>query len=602
MNLVMKNLPFGHVVSITGLEITIEISSQTLLNSLEQSIVVGPGDTLTLPVGLVGDIFVIGEASSSHTLHYGIFEEIKLVSSFELGIDGTSIEKSKAIAIAKIIGYQENNTSDRLLFKRGTGHYPKFNSKCFLLTPAEKKQLFALESNVGVVIGKISGTHDEDVAIHINKFLGKHSVILGSTGSGKSCTVASILQNILKKHQYSHMVFFDPHDEYSSAFPNKRGHFKVNKVQANELAVPYWLLNFDEFQNIFLGEIDPLKNSNGIRILKEEIIRLKHKSHSSIEDQIGKISKININSPLYYSFEEELIARLKHLNKKTIWKSDGQPALSEETGEFLPNTGNRNITRVTGITDNVIQDSNYYGELEQIVEKLESIRGDRRYQFLFTEKYKESVSLYEYIESLLSIPKKLKQTQLSIIDLSTLPSEVTPLLIGILSRLCFEYKLWEANPSKLPIYIVLEEAHNYIPRETNSLTKLTKKYIGRIAKEGRKYGVNQLIVSQRPSDLDETIISQCSNFFILRVTNPTDQSFIRNIMPDHLSALFNMIPFFENGECLVAGECISIPTKVLINQPFPEPNSKDVQYSVAWKNVLKEYNTKEVIHKWWEVE
>ncbi len=597
----MKDFPFGQIISITGIEILIEVSAQVLQGNLEQSIVVRPGANLTLPVGIVGDIFVVGGTNTHNTkLHYAIFEEIKLVSTVDIGNNGVSTERNKAIATAKLIGYQDRSINERLSFKRGTGHYPTFNSKCYLLSPSEKKQLFSLEENIGVVIGKVPGTHDEEVAIHINKFLGKHSVILGSTGSGKSCTVASILQSILRIHRYSHIIFFDPHDEYSNAFPNKRGKFKVNKISSSDLTLPYWILNFDEFQNVFLGEIDTFRNSNGIRILKEEIVRLKYFSHLDIEEEIGSIEKVNINSPLYYSIENDLIPSLKRLNKRTIWKSDGELALNE-AGEFLASSGNRNIQRSEASTDNVIQDSNYYGQLEQIIEKLESIILDRRYQFLFQDNFGNSKSFYRYIESLLSVPIDSKQTQLSIIDLSKLPSEVVPLLIGVLSRLCFEYKLWESNPNKLPIYLVLEEAHNYIPKETTALTKLTKKYISRIAKEGRKYGINQLIVSQRPSDLDETIVSQCSNFFILRVTNPNDQSFIRSVMPDHLSALSNMIPFFENGECLIAGECVTIPTKVLISPPFPEPNSKDVQYSFAWRNPMRDYDIREAIHKWWEV-
>ncbi|MGR5953228.1 ATP-binding protein [Bacillus paranthracis] len=145
-----------------------------------------------------------------------------------------------------------------------------------------------------------------------------------------------------------------------------------------------------------------------------------------------------------------------------------------------------------------------------------------------------------------------------------------------------------------------EEAHNYIPRDTTSITKLPKRYIERIAKEGRKYGISQLIISQRPSDLSTTIVSQCSNFFVLRVTNPDDQTFIRKVLPDHLNALTSMIPFFQNGEVLIAGECVPIPIKAAIDLPNPLPNSSDVSFSDAWSNFVK-YDIKDTILKWWEV-
>ncbi|PJN56366.1 hypothetical protein PAEVO_30890 [Paenibacillus sp. GM2FR] len=602
MDILMKEHPFGQITSITGMSVTIEIYQSVLTDNLEQEKVIEIGENIKLNVGTVGDIFLLGGPSTHQVMHFGIFEEIKLVSTFEQDPHNNQINvefKNKAIAIAKVIGYQDLKEKNMLKFMRGAGHYPKFNAKCYLLTPEEKKQLFSLDEGTGIAIGRASGVQDEEVSIHIDKFLGKHSVILGSTGSGKSSTVASIMQNVLKTHRYSHIVFFDPHDEYDTAFPDKRGSYKVNKINANDLNIPYWLLNFDEFQSIFLGEVDPFKNSNGIRILKEMIVSIKEQEHEMIIDTVGEISKANINAPLYYSFED-LLPKLIKLNKRTIWNSDNAPAINNETGEYLPSSGNTNIDR-NGKNDKVHQDKNYYGELDQVIEKLQSVFSDRRYQFLFSKDKNDSTSFYSFMESLLSVSTGVRSTQLTIIDLSTLPSEVLPIIIGVVSRLCFEYKLWDPNPKKLPLYLVFEEAHNYIPKETTSTTRLPKKYLSRIAKEGRKYGINQLIVSQRPSDLCETIISQCSNFLVMRVTNPNDQTFINRVLPDHLNSLSNMIPFFQNGECLIAGECVTIPTKVIITPPIPEPNSSDVKFSSVWKKRLINYNVQDTIHRWWDV-
>ncbi|BCG59085.1 ATP-binding protein [Paenibacillus sp. URB8-2] len=604
MDILMKDHPFGQIVSITGMSVTIEIYQDILANNLEQEKVLEAGKNIKLNVGTVGDIFLVGGPSTHNIMHFGIFEEIKLVSSFEqdpYGLHRSTEPKNKAIAVAKVIGYQDLKVKNELKFMRGAGHYPKFNAKCHLLSPEEKKQLFALNEGAGITIGKASGVQEEDISIHIDKFLGKHSVILGSTGSGKSCTVASIMQNVLKSHPYSHVVFFDPHDEYDNAFPNKRGSYKVNKIDSVDLHTPYWLLNFDEFQSVFLGEVDLYKNSNGIRILKETIVSLKEREQEKIKATVGEIAKVNINAPLYFSFADELLPTLIRLNKRTIWSSDNEPAIDLSTGDFLPSSGNTNIPR-DGKMDKVHQDKNYYGELDQVIEKLQSIYSDRRYQFLFPNNFDVSTSFYRFMESLLSVPSGGKTTQLTIFDLSTLPSEVMPIIIGVISRICFEYKLWDPSPKKLPLYLVFEEAHNYIPKESNSITRLPKKYLGRIAKEGRKYGINQLIISQRPSDLCETIVSQCSNFFVLRVTNPNDQAFINQVLPDHLNTLSSMIPFFQNGECLVAGECVTIPTKVIITPPSPEPNSSDVGFSSIWKRRLNNYNVRDTIHRWWDVE
>ena len=588
MNLMTVNHPFGKVISVSGMEIIIEIDRNLKISNLEQQIIIS-GKPKSLYVGTVGDIFVIGGPSTSDSIHYGIFEAVKLISESE---KNTS---SKAIVVAKVIGYQNPDSKSSFHFKRGIGHYPKFNSNCYLLTSEEKQDLFSLKHE-GLSIGTVPGVKEEIVRIHINKFLSKHSVILGSTGSGKSYTVASILQKVLKEHPFSHIIFFDLHDEYSNAFEAN----KVNKVSADTFQLPYWLLNFEEFQSIFLGDIDHTKNTEEFRALREQIIKLKEEGFADLKNQVGVIERININSPIYFSFEA-LIKNLEWLNKQTYWKSDGTDALDEDTGEFLANSGATKVERKGKTDKDQILQGQYFNKLLQIIEKLKSIFQDRRYQFLFLKEEVNSMFLVDYMIDLLSITTTEQQAQLTILDFSKIPSEITPVIIGIISRICFEYKLWDKDPKKLPIYLVFEEAHNYIPRDSSPITKLPQKYIGRIAKEGRKYGISQLIISQRPSDLSTTIVSQCSNFFVLRVTNPDDQSFVQHVLPDHLSALTNMIPFFENGEALVAGECIVIPTKVLIDHPKPVPNSSDVEFNVAWKKSLDNYEILNTIKSWWDV-
>lgn len=601
--IVSKDNPFGQVVSISGNKILIEIDKKLLERNLEQNMVVGTG-VIKLYIGMVGDIFLIGDPNTSNHIHYGIFEEIKLISELEdienvqsLVVNNKS--NNKAVAIARVIGYQDNIVKDSLKFRRGVGHYPRFNSKCYLLTSDEKKQLFALSEGQGIKVGRVSGVEDEEISIHVDKFLGKHSVILGSTGSGKSYTVASILQKILRQYHYSHVVFFDLHNEYSTAFESEEFEQKVVKIDAGIFKLPYWLMNFEEFLSVFLGDIDFTKNGDGIRIVKEQILLLKEKEHNIIKEEVGEIEKVNINAPLYFQIDE-LISVLKKLNKRTIWKSDSVLALNEDQSDYLVNTGPKKIQRSDKEeTDHVIQDPNYYGKLNQVVEKLQSIRDDQRFNFLFSQTYDISTSIRGFLMDLLSIPNNQEQKQLIILDLSRIPSEITPIIIGILSRLCFEFKILEKNPNQLPLYLVFEEAHNYIPKETTSTTRISKKYIERIAKEGRKYGISQLIISQRPSDLSTTIISQCSNFFVLRVTNPDDQAFIRHVLPDHLNALTNMIPFFQNGEALIVGECVPLPVKGIIDKPKPFPNSNDVSFSSAWSSLVEGYDVNETIYKWW---
>lgn len=601
--IVSKENPFGQVVSISGMNIVIEINKELLQRNLEQQITFNK-EVVKLFVGTVGDIFLIGDPKSNN-IHFGIFEEVKLVSEYE-EVQGSQLstfsnrDKYKAVAIAKVIGYQDKSIRDVLKFQRGVGHYPRFNSKCYLLTSEEKQLLFSLTTHEGIKVGNVAGVQNEEIFIHVDKFLSKHSVILGSTGSGKSSTVASMLQKVLRKYKYSHVVFFDLHDEYSAAFESEEFEQKVNKVPASTFVLPYWLMNFEEFQTIFLGDIDTSKNNDGIRITKEQILALKEKEHNLIKDEVGIIEKININSPLYFNFDE-LMSSLTKLNKRTFWKSDNELALSEDGENYLIGKGNQKVDRPGMEKDYVIQDPNYYGKLNPVIEKLQSIRQDRRYTFLFPTGYEKSISIKGYLMDLLCIPYNAEQKQLTILDLSRIPSEITPIIIGMLGRICFEFKLWEETPSTLPLYLVFEEAHNYIPKESTPTSRLPKKYLERIAKEGRKYGITQLIISQRPSDLSTTIVSQCSNFFVLRVTNPEDQLFIKHILPDHLSALTNMIPFFQNGEALIVGECVPMPVKGIIDKPIPSPNSNDVSFSNAWSHLIESYDINRTLNRWWDV-
>lgn len=593
----MAKKPFGRIMSISGIEIMITIDEDIYKNKLEQKITIG-SDVIKLYVGTVGDIFLIGDPELKDIVHYAIFEEVKLVT------DINDENKNKAIIVAKVIGYQDK-TNKELCFRRGVGHYPRFDSECYLLSPEEKSKLFHIDSDNGTVIGTVSGINNETISIDTNKFLNKHSVILGSTGSGKSCTVASIMQKVLMQHLYSHIIFFDLHNEYSSAFIGEDVGYKVNTITDMNFRLPYWLLNFDEFIYIFLGDNGENQNSDGIRILKDAILELKRKEHELIEAETGRIERININSPLKYSIYD-LVQKLEHINESTIWVSDNSEAIDQKTGKYIKPQGNRNIKRVVdGDTkdDKVNKLEGYYGKCTQIIQRIQSIINDRRYKFLFDDKFDKSTKLYSYLEELLCIKKDgEEQKQMSILDLSTIPSEIMPTIIGVISRICFEYKVWDRKVDKVPLYLIFEESQNYIPKEKSNLTKFSINSISKIAKEGRKYGISQLIISQRPSDLCDSIISQCSNFFILRVTNPNDQNFIKNVMPDHLASLTNMIPFFENGECLVAGECVRIPSKVVIDEPKPRPNSNDVNFSKVWREELKEYSVSEAVNNWWEIE
>ncbi len=229
--------------------------------------------------------------------------------------------------------------------------------------------------------------------------------------------------------------------------------------------------------------------------------------------------------------------------------------------------------------------------------KIDDINKDSRYLFLKRNKQSKK-ELATYFIDLFGLNENSNK-YLNIIDLSGIPSEVRNACIGVLSRLCFDYCYWDLDPENLPLALVLEEAHNYIPEETHSDNILCKRRIEKIAKEGRKYGLSLVVVSQRPSNVSTTVLSQCGTFITLRMTNDIDQSKIKRLLPDMLGDQANVLPSLRDGEALVSGDAIKLPTKVYFNKPNPEPRSNDVRYHVSWtKGTPELYSVEKIINSW----
>lgn len=237
----------------------------------------------------------------------------------------------------------------------------------------------------------------------------------------------------------------------------------------------------------------------------------------------------------------------------------------------------------------------WYGTLSNLVTRMEARYEDPRYQFLFSD----TTSGTPFEEILSQLFAADGAVQMTIIDLSGLPSEVLSVIVGVLCRLAFEYKYWDSDPNHLPLTLVLEEAHNYLPRSEDARDQICLERVERIAKEGRKYGVSLIVVSQRPSEVSETVLSQCGNFVVLRLTNPTDQAYVRRLLPDFLAVAVDMLPYLRTGEAVLAGEAVEVPTRVRITRPEPTPRSNDVMYQVGWTAGLpNDYHPKTVVDRW----
>ncbi|CAM3272996.1 anti-phage-associated helicase HerA [Vagococcus fessus] len=457
----------------------------------------------------------------------------------------------------------------------------------------------SVEEDKRFIFSKLSSNKKIEVPVDGDKFFNKHIAIVGSTGSGKSHSVASILQKATteKNKKYdginnSHIMIFDIHSEYRTAFP------KANYLDIENLLLPYWLLNSEELQELFL---DTEGNDHRQRsVFKDSVVKNKiYNADSKKKDKIhfDSVIKFDINETLQY-------IKYKNIEKKD--KSNNILWKKEDGDEFILTDDNINLLFEKGLIPAGTSKSGLNGELGNFIDRLENKINDKRLDFIFGEKAK-NVGLSDVLEQLLSYGKV--KSNVTILDLSGIPFEVLSITVSLISRLMFDYgylyKQLKARdePDKVvstdtPLLLVYEEAHKYIPRSGLSKYRSSKESIERIAKEGRKYGVSLLLASQRPSEISETIFSQCNNFLALRLTNPNDQNYVKRLLPDTLGSLADKMSALRAGEALLAGEAVVMPSIVQIDRCSPEPSSTDINYFELWKQEWKDVNIENIKEIW----
>lgn len=408
------------------------------------------------------------------------------------------------------------------------------------------------------------------VPVDGNKFFNKHIAIIGSTGSGKSYSLAKILQEAINSKDTgytglnnSHIVIFDIHSEYKTAFPDKES----NSIEVTDLILPYWLLNSEELEDLFI-ESNEEQSHNQVAILKKAIMQSKQKHFTG--DEATK-SKIHYDSPVYFDITE-VLAFIQDKNEEKVTSSAGN--------------------KVNGPLN---------GKLSNFITRLENKVNDKRLDFLLGEKVK-TTKPEEVLRQFISY-KKDNESNITIIDLSGVPFDVLSITVSLISRILFDYayiykKTNSNSTNETPLLIVYEEAHKYVPKAGSTKFNASRYAIERIAKEGRKYGVTCVIVSQRPSEISETIFSQCSNFIAMRLTNPEDQNYVRRLLPDTLGPLTESLPILQAGEALLIGDSIVMPSLVKIDQCENMPSSNDIEYLEEWKKEWKDVEFKPIVEKW----
>ena len=504
-------------------------------------------------------------------------------------------------------------------FKQGSSILPSPTEEVFIIHKEVMNKIFSKDSNYSFEFGQLIQNRDIKLHINGNSFFSKHIAVVGSTGSGKSCTVAKILQDVVgisKKtnlnngnQKNAHVIIFDIHSEYKSAFTiDDKENFNLNVLDVDKLKLPYWLMNSEELEAIFI-ESNEQNSHNQVSQFKKAVILNKEKHNSTLD-------KITYDTPVYFSINE-VYNYICNKNNLTVYKKEDKLmfatlSFDKEYSEdelwnkidFEASTGN---SKHSTFNEKVAKFGGFNGEFERFISRLETKIKDKRLAFLL-KPTKEDESLYktsDFEEILKQFLGYLDKSNITIIDLSGVPFEVLSITISLISRLVFDFafhysKLRHSNGklNDIPFLIVCEEAHNYIPKSGGAEYKSSKKSIERIAKEGRKYGLSLMVVSQRPSEVSDTIFSQCNNFIALRLTNISDQNYIKGLLPNNANSITDILPTLSAGECLVVGDATPMPAIVKMEMPDPEPKSESIKFHKEWEKEWKEITFSEVISKW----
>ncbi|MDM3805088.1 ATP-binding protein [Proteus mirabilis] len=472
-----------------------------------------------------------------------------------------------------------------------------------------------LKNKEAFTFSRLSHNGGVSVPVDGDKFFNKHIGIVGSTGSGKSHTVATILQKAISEKattysgmNNSHIIIFDIHGEYSSAFP------LAHKLNVDDIVLPYWLLNSEELEELFLDTGDN-NNYNQSSVLRNVITQNKKKHNPNVD-------KVFYDSPLKFDIEEVLNCLINLKNETVNSKAVDRYMIADEEGDSLDST----TTEISGLylsyedklskyfektysfrhckNSHVTKGIYADGTLDKFVSRFISKYKQDRLKFLFSKELKD-ISFEYTIKQFIGYKEK-KESNVTIIDLSGIPFEVLSITVSLISRILFDFGYYykksinNENNKKhdIPILLVLEEAHKYVPKSELARFKASKNSIERIAKEGRKYGVTLLLASQRPSEISETIFSQCSNFIAMRLTNPDDQNYIRRILPDTFGNLTSNLSSLQTGEALLMGDATILPSLVKIDITSQPPSSSDIPYLKIWKNKWELLDFKTLMENW----
>ena len=503
----------GIVVAVSGFKLSCLLFGST-----------GKGDDPAYGKAQIGDLNKVPTGNGA-AIAYGFIASLSLHR-------GTT---DAAIAEIDLLG-EASNKGGKPSFARGISVYPVLGAAVFPTTSEDIAIIYAKPNTWTLQIGTLHQDATTPAFLMSQEFLSKHSAIVGTTGSGKSCALTLILRTLLTAHPNGHVVLLDPHGEYATAFTDL-----AEVVTPDNLQLPYWLLSFEEIVEVLCSR-DPIARSREIPILKEVIIQAKQ---DFLGNEPVKIATLTVDTPTPYRLTTVL------------------QRISERMGKLDRPDSSLPYLRLSST--------------------IENLRKDRRYAFMF-EGLTVRDNMADVIARILRIPVDGKP--ITILDISAVPSEIVNVVVSLLCRVIFDFALWSEREEAIPVLLVCDEAHRYIPRDEKMGFEPTIRSIARIAKEGRKYGVSVCLVTQRPSELSESILSQCSTIFALRMNNERDRTFVRSMLPDDAAGLMNALPVLRQREAIAVGEGVAHPMRIRFADLEPQfrPKGEAANFPKAWED------------------
>jgi uncharacterized protein len=570
-----------------------------------------------------GRVYAVGQIASVVKIHFGrrvLFAYVRLLRMrSDMQLDGggppVPLERDQRIMEIDLFGegvWHANRSS--LEFGRGVTTYPLPLQGVYLMSHQEVQALFtAAEQQRGdgedpmVEIGRYVGAEAAVARANINKMFGQHCAILGSTGSGKSATVAALLHGLLNQPSAGgpwrpRIVVIDPHGEYAKAFGDRATVYRAYDSSAGGeeaarpiLRLPYWLMTGDEFRSLVIGKTEEEATSQN-NIVYKALAHARMVHLKLIEPSMSWIDKVTDKAPDDpRPVKEEDAGKVAAFDRDLPFPFSLDEFVTHISEEQGVTTDSKGVVKRKSATDSKSHRS--------ILDKLNVLRADPRLSFMLKNYAADDPELSEIIAQFVGEGAANEHKDIRIVDISGLPNEVAGPLAAVIARLLFQYKVWQTREERErdPVLLVCEEAHRYVPNHGQAEYEAAQVAIRRLAREGRKYGLGLMLVSQRPADVESTVLSQCNSWVILRLTNSADQEHVGRFLPDSLAGLTKLLPSLVRREAIFVGEAAAIPARIKIRELSEQqlPDSNDIKFADGWaKPPIQRTEIDAVVKRW----